>query len=168
MAELLSLGMREYLLLAAGLVALYLVLMVIRLRRQAPLPTPAAAPGASPPPVQPQRTEPVTMNLELSDSDFAGQLAKSAANLEIQQLRREVTQLRAELTELTDEVRQLKATHSVSPIYSEAMSLAERGELPAGIAARCGISIGEAELVAALARREFGTAVANELDDRYK
>jgi cell division protein FtsB len=159
--------MREYLLLAAGLVALYLVLMLVRLRRQTPE-TRTAAPAASPPPAQSQRAEPVTMNLELSDSDFAGQLAKSTANLEIQQLRREVTQLRAEVTQLTEEVRQLKATHSVSPIYSEAMSLAERGELPAGIAARCGISIGEAELVAALARREFGTAVADELDDRYK
>ena len=168
MPELLSLGMREYLLLAAGLVALYLVLMLVRLRRQTPEPSRETAPSASPPLAQSQRAEPVTMNLELSDSDFAGQLAKSSANLEIQHLRREVTQLRADMTQLADEVRQLKATHNVSPVYSEAMSLAERGELPAGIAARCGISIGEAELVAALARREFGSAVADELDERYK
>jgi hypothetical protein len=95
-------------------------------------------------------------------------LTKSAISLEVQTLRRETTQLRAEVAQLAEEVRQLKATHNVSPIYSEAMSLAERGELPAGIAARCGISIGEAELVAALARREFSGEVDFDLDSPRK
>ena len=103
---------------------------------------------------------------EGQDTSFARQLAQSAMGLELQRLQREMVQLRADCQRLNDEVRQLKATHNVSPVYSEAMSLAERGELPAGIAARCGISIGEAELVAALARGEFGATVDGELDNR--
>lgn len=167
MPDLSIFGLRDYLLLAAGLVAIYLVVQLLKLRRPSRTGADLGRTESNPAPQQP-RWEPVTMDLELSDRDFASQLLKSEINLEVQQLRRETVQLREDLTQLTEEVRQLKATHNVSPIYSEAMSLAERGELPEGIAARCGISIGEAELVAALARREFGAAVDDELEDRQK
>lgn len=164
------LALRDYLLLAAGLVAIYLTLLVIRLRR--PPGADARTMAASPLPSDSESLygpaeSPMGAATESMDTAFSRQLAQSSVGLEVQRLQRETKQLRAELAELAEEVRQLKATHNVSPIYSEAMSLAERGELPSGIAARCGISIGEAELVAALARREFGAAVASELDDRH-
>ncbi len=163
------LGVREYLLLAAGLVAIYLLLLVIRLRRPSAGKTKSAAPARqwSTPELSPLAVEPTTvLEQEIPDSAFSRQLAQSAMGLELQRLQREMVQLRADFQRLNDEVRQLKATHNVSPVYSEAMSLAERGELPAGIAARCGISIGEAELVAALARGDFGATVDGELDNR--
>lgn len=88
--------------------------------------------------------------------DFARELAHSSLELEVQHLRREAEKLRAEMTCLAEEVRHLKASRNVSPAYGEAMTLAQQGEPPAGIAAQCGISVGEAELVAALARSEPG------------
>ena len=168
MSEIAVPGLRELLLLCVALVALYLVVLVLRLRRQPPPAARIPPQMPSMPILDPERTESVAVGPEISDQDFAGQLTKSAISLEVQTLRRETTQLRAEVAQLAEEVRQLKATHNVSPIYSEAMSLAERGELPAGIAARCGISIGEAELVAALARREFSGEVDFDLDSPRK
>lgn len=163
------LGVREYLLLSAGLVAIYLLLLVIRLRHPNSGKRKAAAPVGqwSTPELSPMAVaSSAVAEQEVQDTSFARQLAQSAMGLELQRLQREMVQLRADCQRLNDEVRQLKATHNVSPVYSAAMSLAERGELPAGIAARCGISIGEAELVAALARGEFGATVDGELDDR--
>lgn len=165
------LGLREFLLLLAGLVAIYLLLLVVRLRRPAAGERKSAAPVGewSAPALSSEAVEPATvLEQEIPDTAFAQQLAQSAMGLELQRLQREMVQLRADFQHLSDEVRQIKATHNVSPVYSEAMSLAERGELPAGIAARCGISIGEAELVAALARGEFGATVDGEIDGRQR
>lgn len=164
MSELAVPGFRDLLWICVVLVAFYLLILVLRLRRRPPVAartSPWVSPEAA---LDSQRTEPVTVGPEVSDQDFAGQLAKSSLELEIQGLRREMAQLRAEVAHLDEEFKQLKAKHNVSPIYSEAMSLAERGELPSGIAARCGISIGEAELVAALARREFSGELDFDLD----
>ena len=163
MPDFAGLGLREALWLAAGLVAAYLVLLLARLRRAPP---DAASPAAE------RRAEPAipgtppSLRMPPGEPDgapFARELAHSAAGLEVQRLRSEVAQLRGEVARLGDEIVQLKATQSVSPLYSEAMSMAQRGELPSAIAARCGISIGEAELVAALGRKEFRAAVASEL-----
>jgi hypothetical protein len=46
------------------------------------------------------------------------------------------------------------------------MSLAQQGVTPDGIADRCGISVGEAELVAALARNRAGSEFQDREDDR--
>lgn len=105
-----------------------------------------------------------------SAPDFSRELARSSLELEVQQLRREAVQLRAEMTHLAEEMRNLKAVRNVSPLYGEAMTLAQQGEPPAGIAAQCGISVSEAELVAALARSESGFELhekENDRDDRY-
>lgn len=83
---------------------------------------------------------------------FAQELAQSNVELDLKRLRREVEQLRAEMNAMAEELRQLKSTRNISPLYREAMTLAQHGEPAEGIAAQCGISIGEAELVAALAR----------------
>lgn len=90
--------------------------------------------------------------------DFANQLARSSLErsleAEVGHLRQETQQLRAEVTHLALEVRQLKIVHNTSPMYAEAVTLAQQGVSTADIADRCGISLGEAELVAALAQSE--------------
>jgi hypothetical protein len=96
--------------------------------------------------------------------DFARELAHSSLELEVQHLRREAEKLRTEMTNLAEEVRHLKALRNVSPVYGEAMTLAQQGEQPTGIAVQCGISVGEAELVAALARSEPGFEVHKKSD----
>ena len=96
---------------------------------------PVGAPANSPPP-----------------ADFEGELARSTLEREVARLRRESAALRDEVAALRDDINRLKANRNVSPLYSEAAPLAERGVSADGIAGRCGISLGEAELVAALAR----------------
>lgn len=90
--------------------------------------------------------------------DFASQLARSsmerALQVEVEHLRQEMQQLRAEVAHLATELRQLKMIHNVSPVYAEAVTLAQQGVSTVDIADRCGISLGEAELVAALAKSE--------------
>ena len=90
--------------------------------------------------------------------DFPGQLARSSLErsleVEVSHLRKETQQLRAEMARLALELRQLKIVHNTSPMYAEAVTLAQQGVSTADIADRCGISLGEAELVAALAQSE--------------
>lgn len=83
--------------------------------------------------------------------DFANELRQSHLDAEIDQLRRESAMLRDELAQLHEELARMRATQNVSPMYSEAASLAQKGVSADGIAGQCGISLGEAELVAALA-----------------
>lgn len=83
---------------------------------------------------------------------FAQQLARSSLEVELAHLRRESKALAEELAYLREEVAALKAARNVSPLYSEAMSMAQQGAPASGIAGQCGISLAEAELVAALAR----------------
>lgn len=68
------------------------------------------------------------------------------------QLEQEVRQLRAEVAALREELLDLQAARRVSPHYADAMALARRGFDARGIADHCGIALGEAELVMALAR----------------
>lgn len=58
--------------------------------------------------------------------------------------------LRAELAEVKEAMIELRAASQVSPLYSEAVSLARRGYDVQAIAERCGISVAEAELVRSL------------------
>lgn len=83
---------------------------------------------------------------------FVEELARSNLEVEVQKLRRESAGLRDELSQMHKELALLKAARNVSPLYNEAVSLAQRGVTADGIAGQCGISLGEAELVAALAR----------------
>ena len=100
----------------------------LRRREQAPASPPGAWPGESP-----QR--------------FGDHLFRTTLESELQQLRSEVASLREEL-------KVLKAARRVSPQYNEAMMLAQRGIDAGSIAAQCGISVGEAELVLALSRNK--------------
>jgi hypothetical protein len=86
--------------------------------------------------------------------------------LEVRQLRRDIAQLREELDAQRGEVsalrecldgqaQQIEATRAaqrVSPLYGEALALAQRGMPADVIAERCSISVAEAELVHSLSR----------------
>jgi hypothetical protein len=74
----------------------------------------------------------------------------------LQLLRGDLAHLADQLAQLRAEVDVLKAGSHVSPLYSEAMVFAQQGQDARGIAGRCGISIGEAELVVALSRKGQG------------
>jgi hypothetical protein len=157
-------GLRDIVLVVAALIGVYLALSLMRLfqiggkaRDKAPQSgrrvwfkrTGAASPEAAQAPPEAAQAPP---EAAAAPTEFAEKLAQSSVGIELQSLRRETALLREEVARLADEVARLKATQNVSPLYNEAMSLAQQGMPVAGIAGRCGISIGEAELVAALAR----------------
>jgi hypothetical protein len=97
----------------------------------------AEVPGASLPAATPRRPG---FGEHLSDH-----LARSDVEMEVQRMRDEMERMRAE-------VEELRAAHRVSPQYSEAMELAQRGMSAQDVADRLGISLAEAELVHALSR----------------
>ncbi|HLA36585.1 MAG TPA: DUF2802 domain-containing protein [Rhodocyclaceae bacterium] len=172
MMEWLGIGWRDLVLLAAALIGVYLVLSVMRLFQvgmkrpavtsaswqDAPAIESSIAPAA--PPAPPEAHVPLTAPAAAKDkrkasptnAAFAQELARSNLELEVQRLRKEDANLRNELTRLSEEVAQIKAARNISPLYSEAMSLAQQGVEAESIADQCGISMGEATLVAALAR----------------
>lgn len=105
---------------------------------------------------------PVPDRIEVRDNDnrdFERFMAESqqrqqkAQAVELKQLREEVVTLRESLQSMKTELDRLKASSAVSPLYSEAVGMAQHGLNAEGIADRCGISIAEAELVAALVRK---------------
>jgi DNA-directed RNA polymerase specialized sigma24 family protein len=73
-------------------------------------------------------------------------------------VRAQLDALQSALDALRGEVEQIKAARAVSPQYNDALSMAQKGMRPEDIAETCGISVGEADLVCALARsrREGG------------
>lgn len=147
-------GWRDVVLVLAALLGVYLVLAVMRLfqiggkRRRPVALTPEAEPNAE----DPLRVEPPPA----ATGGFGDELARSSLAGDVSRVQRECAALRDELARLNEEVSQLKAARNVSPLYNEAMALAQQGMPAAGIAGHCGISIGEAELVAALARNDSG------------
>jgi len=79
-----------------------------------------------------------------------------ALERELNQLRKEVGGLRAEVLVLREErrreVAQVQVTQNASPLYSDAMQMAMQGHDAATISQHCGISRAESELVVALVR----------------
>ena len=78
--------------------------------------------------------------------------------LELNRLRRELEALKAQVMQmqgqgvrLRQQVEELRQGQNLSP-YAQAIQLAQQGLSPAEVAASCGISRGEAELVVALYR----------------
>ncbi len=91
-----------------------------------------------------------------------------AEHLAVTELAAEVKQLREELRALRDEVAAIKEAPRVSPLYADAAELARRGFDARGVAAECGISVAEAELVLALSRgdRDFDKGLGEVKGDR--
>lgn len=82
---------------------------------------------------------------------FGEQLAEHLARSDLE---REVRSLRAEIDTLRTEIEEIKAARNISPHYTEALALAQRGLSAQDVADRLGISLAEAELVHALSRGE--------------
>lgn len=172
MIDLYGFGLHDVILLIAGVAGVYLVLMWLRLtqlrRRRssvvAPKPsslqentviewlTPAT--GAS-------LIEPKVEESSSLSPSFADHLRKSGLEAEVHRLQHDLQILRREFETLRDEHEKMRAARHVSPLYNEAMGFAQQGVDADGIAARCGISIAEAELVAALATK------SNAASDEY-
>lgn len=79
----------------------------------------------------------------------------AAGHFAVQPLREEIADLRRQLAELRGEVEALRTVapkENPTP-YASAIQLAKGGQEPLAIAEHCGISRGEAELIAALYRK---------------
>jgi hypothetical protein len=141
---------------AVVLLALYLAYALIRLeriRRAAPLfsptmPEPPVVAVSEPPPAE------LPFTPDITPLPVAPDAVGFATRQFMRGVEAELEQVRAELAELREEVAHLKAARQTSPHYAEAMSLAGDGADVQTVADRCGISVAEAELVRALARRE--------------
>lgn len=170
-------ALRDILIVIAALVGIYLIVLTLRLlqvgrqkrldaaadedetEQDAPAAEEeeeAAEPApwmANPPPLRPA---------EPAAAGFGAELTRTQQEAELRQLREEVAQLRGEVAALRGEVGGLRAARHVSPQYEDAMSMAQRGLTAQDVADRCGISLGEAELVWALSR---GATNFDEEDD---
>jgi len=176
-----GLGWREGLIAIIALLAVYVVvafLRIRRLKRDAPAPVadrfaaqsaaaayaamqePALSEGSTVPDLPEAPAAPASPAFAWNEPPpaAAGQQAFESLEREILQLRKEVGGLRAEVLLLREEQRrelaQSRAPQNVSPLYSDAMQMAIRGQDAASIAQHCGIARAEAELVVALVRNQ--------------
>lgn len=167
-----GIALRDIIVVLAGVAGIYLVVMTLRLvqvgrHKRAAMADDFVAPQLAPElpdefeavPAAPVAVAPV---LTAVPGGFEAELQRSQQEQEARQLREEVAQLRDELDLLRGELANLKAARNVSPQYADAIALAQRGLTAQDVADRCGISLGEAELVWALSR---GTTDFDQEDD---
>ena len=160
-----ALGLREGVIALIVMVAIYMAVVIVRLRRPSPVkktvpapvvaktpPLPEPAPEPDPEPEPPSAWERAAAVAVAPDEE---RLYRSLEN-EVFQLRDEVDAVRGELaalrSDMLHELAQMRASQTVSPIYGDAMQMAAAGYDPSMIAERCGIARAEAELVVALAK----------------
>lgn len=174
----LSFGLRDGLLLLVALVAIYLVVMLLRLiqlgRQGVPRHEPRAGreddgpalparERAEPEAVPPTPTfewkdvnelfgETTTAPKESTPSRHSGFGEHLADHLARSDVETEVQRMRDEIERMRTEMEDLRAARRVSPQYAEAMELSQRGLSAQDVADRLGISLAEAELVHALSR----------------
>ncbi|CAB1367526.1 DUF2802 domain-containing protein [Denitratisoma oestradiolicum] len=178
MMELSGLGLRDGILLTAGLAGVYFVFLMLRLlqvksrKQHAARRSVAVEPAVNPGGGQGQDIAQDSADVPsaarpVPAPNFGDQLQRFGLESDFLRLQQELAILRGEVSVMRDELERLKAARSVSPLYSEAMNMAERGHDAAGIAGRCGISIAEAELVAALAKNRGEFRDIEEVEDVY-
>ena len=161
-----ALGLREGVIALIVLVAIYMVIVIVRLRRPELVEKKVSVPVIETPPPPPPIPEPEPVPEPEASNAWERaaaavpeeeRLYRSLEN-EVFQLRDEVDSLRGELAalrvDMLQELGHMRATQSVSPIYGDAMQMAASGYDPAMIAERCGIARAEAELVVALAKSQ--------------
>jgi hypothetical protein len=163
-----TLGLREGVIALIALVAIYMVFVIVRLRRppvaarvapvvQVVLPVAAPQPEPEPEPELPVEPEMTEWERAAAAVPPEERLYRNLES-EVFQLRDEVDSLRGELAamrvDMLQEMAHMRASQSVSPIYGDAMQMAASGYDPAMIAERCGIARAEAELVVALAKSQ--------------
>jgi hypothetical protein len=122
----------------------------------APLPGPQADTAPAPEPSAPLPGQPDVFQLELDNSRLRQALQAQRDLVALQQ--DEIDRLVQDITTLQDELDRLREQPTSSPEYSEALVLATQGLNAEMIAARCGITLAEAELVLSMARRDEGSA----------
>lgn len=155
--------LRDVVLAVIGLIGVYLVVMVLRLTRLRRRPARLVEEAPIAPTLANEAADEPEENLVYSPSpravvpqpapaDFGAELNRSQQDSEIRQLREEVVQLREQVGQLRAELADVSSARLVSPQYSDAMTFAQRGLSAQDVADRCGISLGEAELVWALSR----------------
>jgi hypothetical protein len=176
--DLTQFGWRDVVLLLAAGIGVYVALMLLRLsqvgkRKRAQIddlhvastlfaaPAPASAAIGAHETAMPPAAPELPFSFPPPDAAAAAAFAppvesQPVANFadafEASRLEQELRQLRAEVAALREELGELQAARRVSPHYADAMALARRGFDARGIAEQCGIALGEAELVMALAR----------------
>jgi hypothetical protein len=174
-----NLSWREALIAIVALLAAYVLVVFVRLRRikqgklDLSVPEQLAAKSAvaayaaeqrsEPPEVRSQPTAPELLS---APSEFAfpwneppeeiqAQQRLDSLECELGQLRKEVGSLRAEVLVLREEQQREQAQMAqnvVSPLYSDAMQMAMQGYDAVSISEHCGIARAEADLVVALVR----------------
>lgn len=164
----LSLGWRDGLLFLVVVLASYMLFELLRIRRlrrrqektlASGVVEPAlsnAASASAPPPDIPSTADDMAWNeppARQAQDAFAHGVESDLA-----QMREELDALRGEFAALREELRHeaahLKASQTISPLYSDAMQMAMNGYSAEVIAERCGIARAEAELVAALVKNQ--------------
>lgn len=111
-----------------------------------PSPTPSPSSSVSPPA---PASASDGFQLEVENRRLRRELAALQGVIERQH--DEIDALNLELHSLREQLEQVTAVHaSASPEYAEALVLAEQGMTAEEIAARCGITVAEAELVLSL------------------
>lgn len=159
-----TIGWREAVIGLIVIVAIYMAVVGLRMRRLRRRPASAAAPTMNAGPAEPQTEggEPAAgegeTGWQLAQSHLAQDAFMRGVEDELGQLRDEVDALRGELAALRDEIRQevghMRANQTASPLYTDAMQMAQLGHDAATIAERCGIARAEAELVVALVKSQ--------------
>lgn len=168
-----SLSWREALFAVIVLLALYVLVVFLRIRRLkrgnavASIPEAYAAVAAYEAVQKPSSSAPAESPVTLSEVPFPWNEPPPSEpdpqkieyiEREVAQLRKEVGGLRAEVMVLREDRRreQLKpnVTQNASPLYSDAMQMAIQGHDAATISQHCGIARAEAELVVALVRNQ--------------
>jgi len=163
-------GVREGVIGLISLVAVYMAIVLLRMRRlRKPRSKIELSPPVAPEPVAESvelREAAPVRGIEPPDGDdwekvppgLAAGVFRQGLEQEVVQLREELDAIRGELAALRDdmlhEIAHMRATQSVSPVYGDAMQMAAAGYEPAMIAERCGIARAEAELVVALAKSQ--------------
>jgi hypothetical protein len=170
-----NLNWRDALIVIVALLAIYVLVVFLRMRRikhekavvsAAAQSAVAAYAAASEPPSEPEPAPTPEPRLEPDfpwnepPPEVPGQARMDRLERELSLLRREVEQLRGQLRgelgqaldELRREVGQERAVQNIAPIYSEAMQLAMQGHDAQTISEHCGVARAEAELVVALVR----------------
>ena len=174
--EFLDFGWRDGILLAVFLAAIYLVVALLGLmklrRRSAPHAVQSAASRAEDAwlpeepreePRQEARQAELSEEVALTSPKASPPMSPFAAQLALAELEAEVGRLRVEVAALRQELTEVKQTRRVSPLYAEAVALAQRGFDARGVAEECGISVAEAELVLAMSRDDMD--FDSEVDD---
>lgn len=153
-----AIGWREGVVALITLVAAYMAFVLLRVGRLGRKALPAARAEPAGPEAPAESASPEPMAWQEAPDKLARDAFMAGVEAELAQLREETDALRGEVAALREELHaelgHLRASQTVSPLYSDAMQMATAGHDPATIAECCGISRAEAELVVALVKSQ--------------